>query len=108
MTDQKARSSKVVPVLVAALLCDSAVADPTTGKKTLIGIFDRVWAAQFPTARPLTFYGKITDAEGQYTFTVRIVLANKNKLLGEAKGEMGVPDRLQAFDFLIQLPPVVL
>lgn len=34
--------SPIIPVLVAMLVCDVAVADPSTGKKNLIGIFNRV------------------------------------------------------------------
>lgn len=34
--------------LDALLLCDSAARDAQTGKWTLSGVFDAVWAAQFP------------------------------------------------------------
>jgi hypothetical protein len=34
--------------LDAFLLCDSAARDGQTGKWTLVGVFDAVWAAQFP------------------------------------------------------------
>ena len=62
--------SQVVPVLVAALICDVAVADPASGKKNLIGIFDTLWAHQLPTARPMSLYLKVTDAEGRYSISV--------------------------------------
>ena len=32
----------------ALLLCDAAARDPQTGKWTLAGVFDAVWAEQFP------------------------------------------------------------
>ena len=65
--------SKVVPLLVAALVCDVAVQDPSTGKKNLIGVFDAVHVSEFPTRRALTLYCKIVDAEGSYNFDVRYV-----------------------------------
>jgi len=34
--------------LDALLLCDSAARDGQTGKWTLVGVFDAVWAEQFP------------------------------------------------------------
>lgn len=34
--------------LDALLLCDSAIRDAQTGKWTLVGVFDAVWAAEFP------------------------------------------------------------
>ena len=55
--------SNVVPVLVAALVCDVAVADPGTGKKNLIGVFNRVNVGKFPTKRPMSLYILGTDAE---------------------------------------------
>lgn len=107
MPDPSPKAGKAVPVLVAALLCDSAVADPTTGKKNLIGIFDKIWAGSFPTGRPLSFYGKMTDAEGSYSLKVQIVHADKNKRIGKVSGEVGVANRLDAFDFVISFPPVL-
>jgi hypothetical protein len=98
--------SKVVPVLVAALICDVAVADPSTGKKNLIGIFDRLWTSQFPTTRPLSIYWKVTDAEGQYDIVVRFVQVNGNRVLAEMKGESALKDRLSSFDFMLAFPPL--
>jgi hypothetical protein len=37
-----------VATLDALLLCDSAARDGQTGKWTLVGVFDAVWAPQFP------------------------------------------------------------
>lgn len=105
MAEGAATPSSVVPVLVAALLCDTAAVDPTTGKKSLIGIFDRIWG-QFPTTRPMCLYWKITDAVGHYSVKVRI--ARGDTQIGEAMGEVEVPDRLLAYDYLLQLPPVPL
>lgn len=106
MAEGELTPSKVVPVLVAALVCDVAVADPASGKKNLIGIFDRLWVGWFPTARPMFLYWKITDAEGLYRIVIRVVHANKNREVGRAQAEVQVLDRLLAQDFLLQLPPV--
>ena len=53
--------SQVVPLLVAALVCDVAVSDPGTNKKNLIGIFDHVNVSVFPTRRPMSIYFKIGE-----------------------------------------------
>lgn len=106
MTENEPVPSKVVPVLVAALICDSAFADPTTGKKNLVGIFDRMWVTRFPTTRPLFLYWKITDGEGKYQVQVRIVHAGKNRKVGQAAGEIYVQERLRAYDYLMDFPPV--
>lgn len=98
--------SAVVPALVAALVCDVAVADPSTGKKTLVGIFDRVNVGKFPTTRPMSLYMKVTDAEGYYETEARYVQVSSGKVLAEAKGEMHSNNRLTSLDLHIQFPPL--
>jgi len=95
-----------VPVLVAALICDVAVADPSTGKKNLIGIFDRVNVGRFPTQRPFSLYVKVTDAEGYYRTQVRYVQVSTGRVLAEAQGELNATDRLASTDVYIQFPPL--
>lgn len=95
------RASQVIPVLVAALICDVAATDPSTGKKNLIGIFDRLTGGTFPTARHISLYFKTTDAEGHYEILARFVRVAGNEVIAEAKGEVDLPDRLASNDFLI-------
>ena len=100
--------SKVVPVLVATLVCDVAVADPSTGKKNLIGIFDRVNAGKFPTQRPISLYIKLTDAEGHYKIEVKYVQVSSRKVLAGAEGELQSGSRLQSSDLYISFPPLLI
>ena len=93
--------SQVTPLLVAALVCDAGVADPSTGKKNLVGIFDRLNVRTFPTVRSLSLYFKITDAKGRYDFDVRYVRAETNETLADAKGDIVISDRLDSRDFII-------
>jgi len=37
----------------ALLTCDAVAHDPGTGKITLYGVFDRIWASSFPAVHPL-------------------------------------------------------
>ena len=71
MTQESRALSQVVPVLVAALVCDVVVSDPSTGKKNLIGIFDRVNVGKFTTTRRMSLYVKVTDADGDYDAEIR-------------------------------------
>ncbi len=103
-TDEKKRNP--IPVLVAALVCDVAVADPSTGKKNLIGIFDKVFAPQFPTARQMSMYVKFIDANGRYELTVQYVHSASGEKIGEAKGELVTSTPLEATDAHIQFPPL--
>ena len=100
--------SEVVPLLVAALMCDAAVEDPSTGKKSLIGVFDLVQVKKFPTQRPISLYFKIADAEGFYKFDVRYVQVNTSEVLARAEGALTVNDRLASSDLHLPFPPLPL
>lgn len=98
------RPSGPIPVLVSLLVCDTAATDPSTGKKSLIGIFDRVWVRQFPAQRTITVYGKLTDAEGNYQLKVKFVQTRTGRLVAEAEGEGQFTNRLGSSDFYVELP----
>lgn len=91
---------------MAALVCDVAVADPSTGKKNLIGIFDRISVGEFPTQRPMSLYMKVTDAEGYYETEVRYVQVSSGQVLARAKGQLHSTDRLASASLYIQFPPL--
>lgn len=101
-----AMPSPVVPFLVAFLVCDAGSEDPDTGKKNLIGIFDRLWVATFPTQRPVTLYIKITDAEGHYPIDIEYVQVSSSRVLGKGEGELTISDRTVSQDLLVSLPPM--
>ena len=106
MPQEKRPLSQVVPVLVAVLVCDIAVTDPSTGKQNLIGIFDRIFVGNFPTKRQLSVYIKLTDAEGYYEVDVRFVQVGTGKILAGAKGNLSAKDRLKSTDVHIEFPPL--
>lgn len=106
MTQEERPLSKVVPVLVAVLVCDTAATDPSTGKSNLIGIFDRVNVRTFPSQRRMSVYVKLTDAEGSYRIQVRYVQTGSGEELVRAAGETASTDRLGSLTFLISLPPL--
>lgn len=106
MTQKQHPLSNVVPVLVAALVCDVAVPDPSTSKKNLIGIFDKVYVGEFPTQRPMSLYMKVTDAEGDYDTEARYVQVSSGKVLVTAEGKLHSNNRLASIDLIIQFPPL--
>ncbi len=98
--------SQVVPVLVAALVCDVGVTEPHTKKKSLIGIFDRLSASSFPTKRAVSLYLKIADAQGRYELEIRFVHLNTGSVLAKAEGKLDQSDRLASAELLIPFPPL--
>ena len=108
MADDEPAPSNVVPVLVAALICDVAVADPSSGKKNLIGIFDRIFVREFPAQRPMSLYLKLSDAQGLYEIEVLFVQLKSGNVLGKGQGKFQLKDRLSSADFFLDLPPVLI
>ena len=85
---------------MAMLLCDMVITDPDTGKKTLVGIFDRLNALQFPTKRTMTVYAKLTDVQGKYNFRLQFIGIDRDQVLGEVQSEpIEISSRLEPFQF---------
>ena len=103
MTQESQERSKIPPLLVAALICDAAVEEPHSKKKSLIGIFQQIFVSTFPTVREATLYFKIADAFGYYDIELKFVNADTNSVLTRGTGSMVVDDRLESPDFLIPL-----
>jgi hypothetical protein len=96
-----------IPTVLALLLCDQVITDATSGKKTLVGLFDSMHPPNVPfPAPPFCIYARLSDAEGKYNFRVDIVhLEQDQKLGGVQVGEATAPDRLRFVDLVMQMPP---
>lgn len=108
MPEKKESLSQVVPVLVAAIVCDVACVDPSTGKHNLIGVFDHINAQKFPIKRPFSLYMKVSDAVGSYELDVKFVQVATGKVLAGAKGPMKAADRSKAIDLHIGFPMLLI
>jgi hypothetical protein len=97
-----------VPSLLAILICDSVIVDSQTGKPSVIGIFDNIHAAETPFRQRLGFYARMSDAEGEYKFTVRVVyLGDEEEVVGRLEtGPVLAQDRLQSLNLALNSPPV--
>ncbi len=81
-----------IPVLVAVLVCDVAIADPNSSKNNLIGIFDNIYVVNFPAQRTVSLYIKLADVHGKYKIVIRYVQSKTGKTLAEVKGELLAKD----------------
>ena len=107
MGNDEQNLSSVVPFLLAILVCDTDAVEPGSGKKTLIGIFDRIVVDQFAITHPCTLYFKITDAQGRYKFKVEYVqVSTGTKLAGAESNVVVIDNRLQVRDFILSTPPL--
>lgn len=98
--------SQRVPLLIAALVCDNGTTDPSTNKRTLIGIFDSIYASSFPSSRKIYLYFKLTEAEGYYDLEIRYIKQNTNETLAYARGELVAEDLLKSTEILIPMSPI--
>lgn len=95
----------VVPKLNAMLLCDSIITEVGTNKKSLIGIFENIYAPIFPFKHNrLSVYIKFTSAQGKYNFRLELVNITSNKIIGKGKiPELNVGDKLGSYELAFNL-----
>ena len=99
--------SQVMPVLLAGLICEVGAVDPNSGKKSLIGIFDRLTASNFPIRIAMSLYLKFTDAEGDYRFQIEFAHTESGETAPPMESDrVHIPDRIQSYDFLVPIPAV--
>ena len=98
------------PSLTAMLVCDTTIRDAETGKVSLIGIFERVWAGAFPaTHGSMCVYAKIADAEGEYAFRLELVHLGTLQVAGQVgTPPMRIANRLESHELIFRLDNLVL
>jgi hypothetical protein len=68
---------RMVPDVLAMLVCDQIITDRLTGKQSLIGMFSTVHAPRFPATHPqLCVFVALTEGYGKTDLTIKIVDAN--------------------------------
>jgi len=84
------------PSLKAMLTCDNIITEQGTGKKSLIGIFEKIHSQRFPCMHPaLSVYVNFTDAVGKYNFKLELYDVEKEKVLAGAEiKDINIPDKL--------------
>src|SRR5690242_16740926 len=85
----------IKPILKAMLLCDQTIIEEGTNKRTLIGIFDRIRAREFPTVHPaMSIYVQFREIEGIFDFALELFDVSEEKSLNRAVIErFSVQDR---------------
>lgn len=75
----------IKPILKAMLLCDQTLVEEGTHKRTLIGLFDRIKAAQLPTVHPsMSIYVQFREIEGVFDFMLELFDIEQNKSMNRA------------------------
>jgi hypothetical protein len=99
-----------IPFVTAILLCDQAITEAGTGKKTLVGIFDRIVTKSIPAEHgPFWLYAKMTDLFGSNRIRLEMIhLKTEKKILGLTIATSDIPEamRLQQLDWAFPLPRI--
>ena len=93
------------PILKAMLLCDHTIVEEATRKRTLIGLFDRIKANQFPSTHPaMSIYVQFRDLEGTFDFMLELfdLTAGKEMTRAEVKN-FKVQDRSRDCELVFNL-----
>ena len=98
------KGNPIQPVVVATLLCDTIITEAETGKKSLIGVFDRVMAGAFPAGQRFGIYVRLTDAEGPYGMRLDYVDLSADRVLERLEfGPLVAPDRLRPSEVVLSI-----
>lgn len=93
------------PTCNALLVCDTAIRDADTGKTSLIGIFETIYAPRFPAMIPwIVLYAKVSDVEGTFEFAGEFVRLGDERLIGTFTESVTFQDRFLAGDVLFRIP----
>ena len=96
----------VPPVPMAFLLCDQVIEDGQTGKKTLVGVFNKILATTFPAQhKPCALYFRGADCQGKLDILVKYVDCDTQNVLAEATANMDAVERGDV-EFIMVLPPI--
>lgn len=69
----------VAPYPLAMILCDAVWHDPSTGKRTLLGLFSSISARSYPMIHPFSaVHVALTDGRGQMDIRLRLIEANES------------------------------
>lgn len=81
------------PIGIALIICDRVITDAQTNEKTLVGIFNNVWAPSFPAmhARLSIFVG-VTSGRGTVKGAIQCVNESTGQRVFESSGPISFKD----------------
>lgn len=92
------------PEIITFLIADQVIQEKGTNKWSAIGIFDHIYAENFPLMhQSLGLYIKLTEAQGEYKIRIELTSAEDHQKLGVFEGlNLRMESPLMTFDFGIQ------
>ena len=101
-------SQKPKPIPLAMVICDSIIDDRLSGKKSVIGIFNNIAAAEMPCRhQSLYVYCVMTEGIGQYEGSLKCTHLQSNKVIFNLSGPIKFPNPLATIEFIFDMKNVV-
>ena len=93
--ETRKEATKPPPVCKAILLCDNVTRDRTTGKSSVIGIFDTFLVSSLPgSTSPCKLFLALVDGIGEYTIRAEVHDLKEGAALARSPtGEINFPQR---------------
>jgi hypothetical protein len=92
------------PIGLALILCDMVIQDKETHKRSLIGMFDRLYAAQFPCIHPAMYvYVSATSGKGDYDTAIVCRHQASGQRVLAINGKIRFADPLQVVEVVCQI-----
>ncbi len=96
-----------IPMGLALLVCDTIIQEKQTNKRSLIGLFDRLYTKNLPCVHPsLSIFVSLTSGRGDYACEVvcRHQETDTNALA--VKGKVAFKDPMQVVDLVFNVQGV--
>ncbi len=92
------------PMGLALLLCDSVIEDKYTGKKTLIGLFDRIQTLKLPCIHAsMSIFISITGGHGKYPCQIEATHSDGATIAFSATGNVILKDPHQVANLVFRM-----
>jgi hypothetical protein len=93
-----------IPSIKALLVCDSIAQEIGSGKRSILGLFDKILAGSVPCVhQQLAVYFSAIDAEGSYKFSLDLVVVNTEHVISRGEISIDAPNRLEPIEGAIIL-----
>jgi hypothetical protein len=96
-----------IPMGLALLLCDTIIQDKQTNKRSLIGLFDRLYTKKLPCVHPsLAIFVSLTSGRGQYACEIVCRHQETDVNAFSVKGKVAFKDPMQVVDLVFNVQGV--
>jgi hypothetical protein len=101
-------SQKPRPVPLAMIVCDTIIDDRLSSKKSLIGIFNNIAAAELPCRHQSVYvYCVLTEGIGQYEGALKCTHMQSNRVIFNLTGPVKFPNPLATIEFIFDVKNIV-